>query len=109
MPERPHYRIYRNGNQRELVAPGSDGKVYIMPWGTNAWRQRRPFAGPAEGWERFARGAGYDVVGMVRGDRETNESQGQPLDRPGLRHFADRTKKYCRCPRRRPALFFTKL
>jgi hypothetical protein len=31
MPECPHYRIYRNGDLPELVARGSDGKVYILP------------------------------------------------------------------------------
>jgi hypothetical protein len=45
VPESPHYR-------------GSDGKVYIMPWGTNARRQRRPYAGAVEGCERFARPSG---------------------------------------------------
>jgi hypothetical protein len=79
VPERPHYRIYRNpGDPTCLVARGSDGRVYAFPWGTNAWRQRKPYAGPAEGWERRPQPTGEGVVGMIRGDRERNEPEGQP-------------------------------
>ena len=44
----------------------------------NAWRQRHPYAGPAEGWERLPQPTGEGGVGMIRGDRERNEPEGQP-------------------------------
>jgi hypothetical protein len=34
--------------------------------------------GSADGWERFAPGTSYDVVGMIRGDRDRNEPEDSP-------------------------------